>query len=257
MGLNKEGSVHDAKLALTSDLELHHAELITRCGSRSVHIVVQFFHIEHDEASQAITGAQSLEHILPVVLRVNFVSAHSMHVDDVNGSRHFVDQDERTNAAELLLKFNVKNNKIVLADRCKLQNVGVLVLRLASLLIVRDELAGGLVPSYKSCHDEANDAIGIALTFVLEVEALSALSNGDGFIMGTVSQNELLQVQEGAFMMNALPHLDLCLPCMRRVRLLTVITLLVLDGKFDLESLLEERVRLNLLLHRKLDFNPL
>lgn len=98
------------------------------------------------------------------------------------------------------------------------------------------------MPRYKSCHDEVNDAIGIALTFVLEVEALSALSNGDGFIMGTVSQNELLQEQEGAFMMNALPHLDLCLPCMRRVRLLTVITLLVLDGKFDLESLLEERV---------------
>lgn len=64
------------------------------------------------------------------------------------------------------------------------------------------------------------------------------LPDTNGFLMGVVLENELLQEQEGPLVKHALSELHLGLPCMRRVCLLTVVALQVLHHKLHLEALL-------------------
>ena len=119
-----------------------------------------------------------------------------------------------------------------------------------------DQLARVFVTRDKVRHHEVNDAVGMTLLLVLEVESIVTLLDRKGFLVSSMTQDHLLQEHECALVMDMLSYLHLGLPGMRRVRLLTVITLQVLHHKFDLECLLKERVRLNFLLHGELDFNP-
>lgn len=104
-------------------------------------------------------------------------------------------------------------------------------------------------------HHEANDAIGMWLAGVLEVEPLVHLSNANGLLVGVVLQNELLQEHERALVEYTLSQLHLGCPGMRRVRLLTVVALQVLHYKLHLEALLEQSVCLHLFLYGELDFD--
>ena len=67
--------------------------------------------------------------------------------------------------------------------------------------------------------------------------------------MRVVLQNQLLEIQEGSFVVDALPQLHLRLPSVRCICLLAVVTLKILHEKFDLECLLKKRIRLNFFLN--------
>ena len=73
--------------------------------------------------------------------------------------------------------------------------------------------------------------------------------------MRVVLQDQLLEKQEGSLVMDALPQLHLRLPSVRRISLLTVVTLQILDQKLDLERLLEKRIDLHFFLNGQLDFD--
>lgn len=57
-------------------------------------------------------------------------------------------------------------------------------------------------------------------------------------------------------MRDALSELDLRLPSMRRVGLLAVVALQVLDHELHLERLLQQSVRLHFFLHCQFDLDP-
>ena len=59
-----------------------------------------------------------------------------MYINNMDRGCDFVYQDERADTAKLLLQLGVKNDQIVFADGRKLENVGVLVLRIAALLVM-------------------------------------------------------------------------------------------------------------------------
>ena len=74
--------------------------------------------------------------------------------------------------------------------------------------------------------------------------------------MRVVLHNHLFQVEEGALVMHTLSELNLGAPCVRSVGLLAIIALQVLYDELNLESLLQKRVLLDLLLYCQLDFDP-
>ena len=77
------------------------------------------------------------------------------------------------------------------------------------------------------------------LGLVLEIKTFVHLANIQGLLMGLMLEDQLLEIKECSFMVDALSELYLRLPSMWRICLLTVITLQVLDHKLYLESLLE------------------
>ena len=64
------------------------------------------------------------------------------------------------------------------------------------------------------------------------------LFNGKSSLMGTVPQNQLLQVEECSFMGHPLSDLNLSSPGMGSVCLLTVIALKILNNELYLKGLL-------------------
>lgn len=125
----------------------------------------------------------------------------------------------------MLLKFDWHDHKIVLADGCKFENVRVLVLGVTTLLVMRDELTSGRVLGNEIILDEANDTIGMRLLFVLEVKTVVHLNDVDCLLMCIVLENELLEVEECTLVVHTLSQLDLSLPCMGRISLLTIVAL--------------------------------
>ena len=74
--------------------------------------------------------------MLPVVRAINLMRPHRVDIDYVHRSGHFVNKDERADSSEHLLELAGQNHQIILADRRQLQDVRVLVLRVATLLVV-------------------------------------------------------------------------------------------------------------------------
>lgn len=70
-----------------------------------------------------------------------------------------------------------------------------------------------------------------------------------------MSENDLLQVQEGPFVMHSMSNLDLGDPSMRGVACFTVIALLVCYDEFNHKGLLKHRVMLHFFLNCYFDFN--
>ena len=61
------------------------------------------------------------------------------------------------------------------------------------------------MPGNEVCHDEADQSIGVRLLLVLKVQSIMHLSNADRSFMRVVFQNQLLEVKECSFMVDALP----------------------------------------------------
>ena len=97
------------------------------------------------------------------------------------------------------------------------------------------ELSGCLVASNEVGHDEADQPICMRLLLVLEIEAIMHLSDSNRSFMRVVLQNQLLEIQESSLVVHSLPQLHLCPPSVRRVSLLTVVALKILNEEFDLE----------------------
>ena len=121
--IHYECSIIHAKFRLSGDLQTHHSELLSGCGPRRVHIEIDLFDIKHDKPSEKLSGAKRFKHVLPVVSAVNLMCAHSMYVDDMHRGGNFVDENEWTDPSEYFLELGGQNDKVVLADGRKLQDV--------------------------------------------------------------------------------------------------------------------------------------
>ena len=86
--------------------------------------------------------------------------------------------------------------------------------------------------------DEADKAIAVCLALELEIKSLFLLDDANSLVVGIMSQNELLQVKHGSLMGNFLSDLNLGSPCVRSIRHLAIIALLVGYCELDNESLL-------------------
>ena len=97
------------------------------------------------------------------------MSAHRVHIHNMDRCCDLVDENERADSTECLLQLGLQDDKIVFADGSQLENVRVLVLAIATLLVVTDELARVFVACYEVVADEVDDAVRMRLLLVLEV----------------------------------------------------------------------------------------
>lgn len=89
----------------------------------------------------------------------------------------------------------------------------------------------------------------------IEIQAVLRFLDIDCLLVGTRLQNQLLQVQERAFVGHLLSNLNRGSPCVVCVTLLAVITLLGCNHIFHLECLLNDGALESLLLNGDLHFD--
>lgn len=73
--------------------------------------------------------------MFPVGGSIDFVRSHSVHVHNVNGRRHLIDKNERTNSSKGFLELGLKQHEVVPTNRCDITSVGEFVLGFTVLLI--------------------------------------------------------------------------------------------------------------------------
>ena len=117
------------------------------------------------------------------------------------------------------------------------------------LLVMRNQLSRMFVFRNKVSLYKTDQSIRMRILLVLEIETIVHFSNIKCSFMCIMLKNELFKIQEGPFVMHTLSDLYLRDPCVRGVCDLTVITLLVLYGKIDLESLLQHCIVVDFFLH--------
>lgn len=89
----------------------------------------------------------------------------------------------------------------------------------------------------------------------IEIQAVLRFLDIDCLLVGTSLQNQLLQVQERAFVGHLLSNLNRGPPCVVCITLLAVITLLRCNHIFHLECLLYDGALESLLLNGDLNFD--
>ena len=82
-----------------------------------------------------------------------------MDIDEVHGGSEFVDKNERSDASQGFSSFRREDDEIVSADWSQLENVCVLEMISAVLLIVRDQLPCVLVFCNEVSHHELDQAV--------------------------------------------------------------------------------------------------
>lgn len=92
-------------------------------------------------------------------------------------------------------------------------------------------------------REEVDHLEGMLLGTVEEVESVLDLGDRNGVLVRAVLEDELLQVEEGAFVVNLLPHLDHCSPGVFRRQPCALGALGTRNDVLDLEDLLENRRR--------------
>ena len=90
----------------------------------------------------------------------------------------------------------------------------------------------------------------------MEVQTLSMflISYSGTFLLSVVLKDELLQKEECSFVVDRLSDLHLRLPQVRRVGTLTIVTLQILNNKFNYKLLLEYGSCLHFFLNRQSNF---
>ena len=131
----------------------------------------------------------------------------------------------------------------------------ILVMVGVVLFVVRNQLTRGSVFGDEVSLHETDQAVRVRVLFVLKVEAIVHLSDIESPFVRLMLEDELLQIEKGPLVVHTLSYLDLGDPSMWGVCHLAVITLLVVNDEFNLESLLQHRVMLDFFLHSQLHFD--
>ena len=102
--------------------------------------------------------------------------------------------------------------------------------------------------------DKLYQSVSVTVGLVMEIKTVPCLLDSNSLLMSFMTQYELLEVKESAFVMNSLSDLNLTSPGVRSPGLFTVIALLIINYKFNSESLLQHSVVLDLLLNYHFHF---
>jgi hypothetical protein len=105
---------------------------------------------------------------------------------------------------------------------------------------MRDQLLAGLEPGRHLRGDEVDEPVRVRLALELEIETVVHFADVKALLGRVVLDDELLQEEEGALVVDALSDLDLRHPEMGSVGLLAVVALQVHDDELNHETLLQE-----------------
>ena len=126
----------------------------------------------------------------------------------------------------------------------------------AVLLIVADQLLRALLPANHILVDESHKPQGMRSVLEVEIKSLTMLliANSNALFLSIILQYQLLQKQKCSLVSHFLSNLNLRLPQMRRVGTLTIVTLQILNNKFNYKLLLEYGSCLHFFLNRQSNF---
>jgi hypothetical protein len=98
-----------------------------------------------------------------------------------------------------------------------------------------DQLSGVCVSLEEVITDELNQSRSMRSVLELEVETLATVLflDTDTLCLSIVLHDQLLEVQKGSLMVNSLSDLNLCLPMMGCVCFFAIVTLIIIDNKFN------------------------
>jgi hypothetical protein len=94
-----------------------------------------------------------------------------------------------------------------------------------------------VIPNGNNAVEELNHFDRMASLAVKKVQTILDLLNRDRVLLGTMLEDELLEIKKGAFVRNFLPNLDESLPCVFGCKFGTIWALRMLYKVFNLEGL--------------------
>lgn len=159
MGIDNECLVAVTIICGPGKFQSDHLEFVFGSGSCSVHVEFDVVNVDNDKLSQALPRTYWSELVLVVGRAIDLEGAHRVDIDEVHGGSEFVDKNERSDATQGFSSFGREDNEIVPADWSQLENVCVLEMISAVLLIVRDQLPCVLVFCNEVSHHELDQAV--------------------------------------------------------------------------------------------------
>ena len=159
MGIDNERLVAVTIICGPGKFQSDHLEFVFGSGSRGVHVEFDVVNVNNDKLSQALPRTYWSELVLVVGRAIDLEGAHRVDIDEVHRGCEFVDKNERSDATQGFGSFGREDNEIVPADWSQLENVCVLEMISAVLLIVRDQLPCVLVFCNEVSHHELDQAV--------------------------------------------------------------------------------------------------
>ena len=91
-----------AKVIFAADFYLHHLHFLFDGGTRHAEVsLIEVFHMDYNEFSEAFTPGARGKAEPPVFRLVDFVGPHGVDVNDMDGSGYFIHQYNGTNTSNL------------------------------------------------------------------------------------------------------------------------------------------------------------
>ena len=255
--VDDERAVVVAEVSRACNLHLHHLEALFCRRARHVHIVVGVLDVQHNKLGETVSPAECAERVLPVGVLIYFVSPHGEDIDHLHERRDLIHEHQRAQTTQVLRQLPREQHQVVLADGRDLHGRRVLVICSVTLKILRDQLLGLLEPARHAPLDEVDQPVPVRLVLELEINTVVHLLDAQTLLGRVVLDDQLLEEQERALVVDSLSKLHLRDPQVRRVGLLAVVALEVHDHELDDEALLEERAVEHLLLDGQLDLDAL
>ena len=159
VGIHNECLVAVTIICGPRKLQSDHLEFVFGSGSGSVHVEFDVVNVNNDKLSQALPRTYWSELVLVVGRAIDLEGAHRVDIEEVHGGCEFVDKNERSDAAQGFGSFGREDDEIVPADWSQLENVCVLEMIRAVLLVVRDQLPCVLVFCNEVSHHELDQAV--------------------------------------------------------------------------------------------------
>ena len=85
---------------LLSNLNL--SKFLPNCCSTRVKIIVYVFNVKNDVLCHSVSAKYSLELMLEISLLINFISLHSLNINNMNKLGNLIDQHHWTNPSHLI-----------------------------------------------------------------------------------------------------------------------------------------------------------
>ena len=174
-------------------------------------------------------------------------------IDEVNNVGNVLHHDQTGYIAKISRRLGGEVEQIVLTKGADLDVVGVLEIGYVGLVIGANELLGHLGFDGDDVLEERDESRGLALVGEVEVHTISEGFDAQTATVGTVLEDELLQVEEGTLVVDALPDLDQTLPAALTELGLTFDALLIPNDEHNDKTLLQDGTCLDLLLDRETD----
>eukprot|EP00053_Salpingoeca_punica_P010048 m.90448 g.90448 ORF g.90448 m.90448 type:complete len:608 (+) comp15261_c3_seq2:402-2225(+) len=213
--------------------------------------------VQHGKLCQLVGRGQGAEWCLPVVEVGDLRRLQRKGVEHVDGGADVVDNGDGVDAAVVAGDRSWQTHNVIAADGHNLHGVGVLEVEDVCVDVVGDELLRCLRTDRHDSREELLKALGVTVGGEEEVDAVWQGLDAHSERVLVVLDDHLLQVEEGALMLDLLAHLHDCVPCVLGLGAVARGAHLVLHDVLDDKHLLQNGVGKDLLLHGELGLDAL